>query len=54
VLRQPDVIAIPKAGRERHLQDNLAAAGLALSARDLAIIDARFAPPKRKQRLAMT
>jgi diketogulonate reductase-like aldo/keto reductase len=54
VLRQPDVIAIPKAGRERHLRDNLAAAGLALSARDLASIDARFAPPKRKQRLAMT
>ena len=54
VLRQPDVIAIPKAGRERHLRDNFAAAGLALTARDLASIDARFAPPRRKQRLAMT
>lgn len=54
VLRQPDVIAIPKAGREDHLRDNLAAASLALSDRDLALVDARFPPPKRKQRLAMT
>jgi diketogulonate reductase-like aldo/keto reductase len=54
VLRQPDVIAIPKAGRERHLRENLAAAALTLTDRDLAAIDARFAPPWRKQRLAMT
>lgn len=54
VLRQPDVIAIPKAGRERHLRDNFAAASLALTARDLASIDARFAPPRRKLPLAMT
>jgi len=54
VLRQPDVIAIPKAGRERHLRENLAAAALTLTDPDLAAIDARFAPPRRKQRLAMT
>jgi diketogulonate reductase-like aldo/keto reductase len=54
VLRQPDVIAIPKAGRERHLRENLAAAALTLTESDLAAIDARFAPPRRKQRLAMT
>jgi diketogulonate reductase-like aldo/keto reductase len=54
VLRQPDVIAIPKAGRERHLRENLAAAALTLTDRDLAVVDARFAPPRRKQRLAMT
>jgi diketogulonate reductase-like aldo/keto reductase len=54
VLRQPDVIAIPKASRERHLRDNFAAARLTLTARDLASIDARFAPPRRKQRLAMS
>lgn len=54
VLRQADVIAIPKAGRERHLRENLGAAELALTDRDLAAVDARFAPPKRKQRLAMT
>ena len=54
VLRQPDVVAIPKAGREQHLRDNLAAAQLTLSERDLAAVDARYAPPARKQRLAMT
>ena len=54
VLRQPDVIAIPKAGRDRHLRENLEAAALALTERDLAAVDARFAPPKRKRRLAMT
>jgi diketogulonate reductase-like aldo/keto reductase len=54
VLRQPDVIAIPKTVRESHLRDNLAAAELSLAPADLAAIDARFAPPKRKQSLAMT
>jgi len=54
VLRQPDVIAIPKAGHERHLRENLAAAALELTDRDLAAIDARYPPPKRKRRLAMT
>jgi diketogulonate reductase-like aldo/keto reductase len=54
VLRQPDVIAIPKAGHEQHLRENFEAASLALTERDLATVDARFAPPKRKQRLAMT
>lgn len=54
VLRQPDVIAIPKAGRERHLRENFAAAELTLPDRDLAAVDAGFPPPKRKQRLAMT
>jgi diketogulonate reductase-like aldo/keto reductase len=54
VLRQPDVIAIPKAAREPHLRANLAAAGIALTEADLAAIDARFPPPTRKRRLAMT
>jgi diketogulonate reductase-like aldo/keto reductase len=54
VLRQPDVIAIPKAVRERHLRENLAAAAVTLTDRDLAEVDARFAPPRRKRRLAMT
>lgn len=54
VLRQPDVIAIPKAGRERHLRENFAAAELTLTDRDFATVDAAFPPPKRKQRLAMT
>ena len=54
VLRHPDVIAIPKAGRAEHLRDNLAAASLTLSATDLAKIDAKFPPPKRKRALATT
>lgn len=54
LLRHDDVIAIPKAGREGHLRDNLAAAGLTLAARDLAAVDGQFPPPTRKRRLAMT
>jgi diketogulonate reductase-like aldo/keto reductase len=53
VLRQPDVVAIPKAVSEEHLRDNLAAADLVLTAEDLAEIDARFPPPQRKQSLGM-
>jgi diketogulonate reductase-like aldo/keto reductase len=52
VMRQPDVIAIPKAGRGTHLRENLAAAAIELTDRDLAAVDARFAPPRRKRRLA--
>jgi diketogulonate reductase-like aldo/keto reductase len=54
VMRQPDVIAIPKAARESHLRENLAAAALSLTDRDLAAVDAGHPPPKRKRRLAMT
>ena len=54
VLRQPDAIAIPKSAREQHLRDNFAAASLSLTDSDLATVDARFAPPRRKRRLAMT
>lgn len=54
VLRHPDVIAIPKAVKEPHLRENFAAAQLELTADDLAQIDARFPPPKRKRPLAMT
>jgi diketogulonate reductase-like aldo/keto reductase len=54
VLRDPRVIAIPKAARAAHLRDNLAAATLRLEADDLAAIDRLFPPPRRKQPLAMT
>ena len=54
LLRHPDVIAIPKAGRPEHLRDNLAAAQVQLEADLLAKIDLAFAPPRRKQPLAMT
>lgn len=54
VLRDPHVIAIPKAARADHLRDNLAAADIRLEADDLAAIDRLFPPPRRKQPLAMT
>jgi diketogulonate reductase-like aldo/keto reductase len=53
VLRQPGVIAIPKAGTAAHVRENAAAAGLALTAEDLAEIDRALPPPARKQPLAM-
>ncbi|MGH6624096.1 MAG: aldo/keto reductase [Burkholderiaceae bacterium] len=54
VIRQPGISAIPKAVREEHLRHNLAAASIRLSVEDLAAIDARYPPAKRKQPLAMT
>ena len=54
VLRQADVIAIPKAGRAEHLRQNWAAATLALSAADLAEIDRAMSAPRMKLPLAMT
>ena len=54
VLAQPGVIAIPKALKESHLHENLAAAALELSADDLAELDRRFPRPAHKQPLAMT
>ena len=54
MLQQPGVISIPKAVREAHLRENLAAAQLRLIPTDLAEIDRRFPPPRRKQPLAMT
>jgi diketogulonate reductase-like aldo/keto reductase len=54
VLRQPDVIAIPKAVQPAHLRDNLAAASMVLSDAELAQIDAAYPPPRRKQALAMS
>ncbi|KNZ31103.1 MAG: hypothetical protein AD742_17880 [Methylibium sp. NZG] len=53
VLAQPGVMAIPKAVQESHLRDNLAAAGLVLTAQDLAAIEQAFPPPRRKTALAM-
>ncbi len=54
VLRQPDVIAIPKAARVEHLSANLAAASLAIDGEMSAAIDRLFPAPRRKQPLAMT
>jgi len=54
VMQQPGVMAIPKAVRETHLRENLAAASLALTAEDLQAIDRRFPPPRARQPLAMS
>jgi diketogulonate reductase-like aldo/keto reductase len=53
VLRHPHVIAIPKAADVKHVRENRAALELALTAQDLAEIDAAFPPPRRKQSLDM-
>jgi diketogulonate reductase-like aldo/keto reductase len=53
LLAQPGVMAIPKAAREAHLHENLAAAALGLSAADLAALDRLHPAPPRKRPLAM-
>ena len=53
VLSRPGVVAIPKAVRDAHLRENLAAADLELSPDDLAEIDRLHPPPRRKHPLAM-
>jgi diketogulonate reductase-like aldo/keto reductase len=53
VLRQPGVLAIPKAARSAHLRENLAAAALALTPADCAQLDREFPPPRRRSSLAM-
>ncbi|WP_062208353.1 aldo/keto reductase [Aureimonas sp. AU12] len=52
-LRQPGLIAIPKAGSPAHVRDNAAAADLALTPEDWAALDAAFPPPPRKMPLSM-
>ena len=53
LMDQPGVMVIPKAVREAHLRENLASAKLALTAADMAQIDALFPAPRRKTPLAM-
>jgi diketogulonate reductase-like aldo/keto reductase len=53
VLRDPAIIAIPKAGDPAHVADNRRAVDLQLTPDDLAAIDADFPPPTRKTRLAI-
>jgi diketogulonate reductase-like aldo/keto reductase len=53
LLAAPGVVAIPKAVRESHLRENLAAASIVLSPDDIAAIDRLHPPPKRKTPLAM-
>ena len=52
-LRQPGVVAIPKASNLYHVRENAAAANIKLFAADLATIDAAYPPPKKKRPLQM-
>lgn len=53
ISSQSGVLAIPKAGTLRHLQQNLAAGAIELDAAEQQAIEARFPPPRRKVPLAM-
>ncbi len=53
VLREPDLIAIPKASRPEHIRQNRAAFDIQLTDDDLEKLDEIFPPPKRKIPLEM-
>ena len=53
VLRQPRVIAIPKASKEKHVRDNAGSIEIKLTREDLADLDREFPPPKSKKPLQM-
>jgi len=53
VLRQPGVIAIPKASNETHVRENARAVEIKLTDQDFADIDREFPPPRSKQPLPM-
>jgi diketogulonate reductase-like aldo/keto reductase len=53
VLRQPDVISIPKAGDPLHVEGNRAALDLRLTEQDLALLDRAFPPPTGPRPLEM-
>jgi diketogulonate reductase-like aldo/keto reductase len=53
VLRQPDVVAIPKAGSPEHVRENARALEIELGEDDLQALDAAFPPPRRKTPLEM-
>jgi diketogulonate reductase-like aldo/keto reductase len=51
VLRQPDVIAIPKASTEAHVRDNAGSPEIKLTKEDLTDLDREFPSPKSKRPL---
>lgn len=53
LLRQPDVLVIPKATNPAHVRENRAALDLRLTENDLADLDRAFPPPTRKKPLEM-
>ena len=54
VLRQPGVVAIPKAVRPEHVRANMQALDVKLDADDLKALDTAFPPPQRATPLDMT
>ena len=53
VLREPGVVAIPKASSLAHLEQNFAAVDLVFETAELRALEARFPAPGRKAPLAM-
>ena len=53
LLRQPGVIAIPKAGTREHVRENHGSLGIQLSDAELRALDEAFPPPRNAQPLEM-
>ena len=53
LLRQDNVISIPKATAEQHVRDNHAALDITLTPDDLVALDQAFPPPKKARPLEM-
>jgi len=53
VLRQPGVVAIPKASNPEHVQENRAALAIHLTKNDLQALDREFPPPTKPVPLEM-
>lgn len=53
LLRQPHLIAIPKASKPEHIRQNRAALDIELTTEDLQELDRAFPPPRRKTPLDM-
>ena len=53
LLRQPDIVAIPKASRPEHIQENRDALQIELTDQDLEELDQAFPPPDGKIPLEM-
>src|SRR5207302_3650394 len=51
VLRQPNLIAIPKASDKNHVRDNAQSTDIKLTKEDLADLDREFPPPKSQRPL---
>ena len=53
VLRQPGVIAIPKAGTREHVRENHESLGIQLGDAEIRALDDAFPPPRKAQPLEM-